>query len=103
MGSGPHERNGVDARPIALLALQNRSGLPRWLGVVTAVALVEQLVETITISGKTGFIAPGGTMDLMLGAYLTTIAFFCTGVAVARTTRDADPLGARTAPKSRLS
>ncbi len=89
--------------PIALLALQGRSGLPRWLGLVTAVALVEQLVETSTIFGKAGFIAPGGPMNLMLGAYLTTIAFVCTGVAVARMTRDADSLGAPTAPKTRLS
>jgi len=50
----------------------------------------------------TGFIAPGGPMNLMLGAYLTTIAFVCTGVAIARMTR-ADSLGTPTAPKTRVS
>ncbi len=40
--------------PVALLALQGRAGLPRWLGVVAAVAAVEQVVETITIFGTTG-------------------------------------------------
>ena len=74
--------------PVALLALQGEAGLPRWLGVVAGVAAVEQLVETITIFGKTGFTAPGGPMNLVLGAYLTTIAFVCTGIAVARVMRE---------------
>jgi hypothetical protein len=74
--------------PVALLALRGQAGLPRWLGMVAAVAVVEQLVETITIFGKTGFIAPGGPMNLVLGGYLTTIAFVCTGIAVARATDD---------------
>ena len=74
--------------PVALLALQGEAGLPRWLGVVTGIAAIEQVVETITIFGKTGFIAPGGPMNLVLGAYLTTIAFVCIGVAIARVTDD---------------
>jgi len=74
--------------PIALLALQGKAGLPKWLGVVTLVAFVEQFVETITIFGRTGFIAPGGPMNLALGAWLTAIAFVCTGIAVAGAARD---------------
>jgi hypothetical protein len=74
--------------PVALLALQGEAGLPRWLGVVAGVAAIEQVVETITIFGRTGFIAPGGPMNLALGAYLTTIAFVCIGVAIARVTDD---------------
>jgi len=74
--------------PVALLALQGQAGLPRWLGAVAGVAAIEQVVETITIFGKTGFIAPGGPMNLVLGAYLTTIAFVCIGVAVARVADD---------------
>jgi hypothetical protein len=52
---------------------------------VTGIALVEQVVETVTIFGDRGFTAPGGPMNLMLGAGLTVIAFVSIGVVVART------------------
>jgi len=71
--------------PIALLGL--RSGppaLPRWLGAVAAVALAEQLVETITIFGRHGFIAPGGPMNVYLGAGLTAVALLSLGIALGR-------------------
>jgi len=72
--------------PIAVLGLRGEARMPRWLGVVAAVAFVEQLVETITITGQRGFTAPGGAMNLQLGAGLTVIALVCTGVAVSRAT-----------------
>ncbi|HXJ33059.1 MAG TPA: hypothetical protein VMS22_03395 [Candidatus Eisenbacteria bacterium] len=56
--------------PVTLLALRGEAGLPRWLGVLGAIAIVEQLVETITIFGETGFTEPGGAMNLQLGAGL---------------------------------
>lgn len=59
--------------PVTLLALRGRAGLPRWLGVVGAVALAEQAVETITIFGTAGFTEPGGAMNLQLGAGLVWI------------------------------
>jgi hypothetical protein len=71
--------------PVTLLALRAEAGLPRWLGYVTGIALVEQVVETVTIFGDRGFTAPGGPMNLMLGAGLTVIAFVSIGVVVART------------------
>lgn len=74
--------------PITIVALRAEAGLPRWLGYVTGVALVEQLVETITIFGDKGFIAPGGPMNLLLGAGLTVIALVAVGIVVARTTTD---------------
>ena len=59
--------------PVTLLAIRGRAGLPRWLGVVGAVAFAEQAVETITIFGSTGFTQPGGAMNMQLGAGLTLI------------------------------
>ena len=56
--------------PVTLLALSGRAGLPRWLGVLGAVAVVEQAVETVTIFGRSGFTEPGGAMNLQLGAGL---------------------------------
>jgi hypothetical protein len=53
------------------------------LALVSGVALVEQIVETITIFGHEGFIAPGGPMNLQLGAWLTTVALVCTGIVLA--------------------
>jgi hypothetical protein len=74
--------------PIALLGLQGRPPvLPRWLGVVAALALVEQLVETVTIFGRHGFIAPGGPMNIYLGAGLTAIALLSLGIALAGSER----------------
>jgi hypothetical protein len=72
--------------PVALLGLR-RAALPRWLGGVAAVALAEQLVETITIFGRHGFIAPGGPMNVYLGAGLTAVALLSLGVALARSGR----------------
>ena len=70
--------------PVVLLALRGEAGLPRWLGVVGAVAVVEQLVETITVFGRHGFIAPGGPMNVYLGAGLVALALLGLGFAVAR-------------------
>jgi len=57
--------------PVTLLALRGRAGLPRWLGVLGAVAFTEQAIETVTIFGWTGFTQPGGAMNMQLGAGLT--------------------------------
>ena len=56
--------------PVTLLALRGQE-LPRWLGVLGAVAFAEQAVETVTIFGSAGFTEPGGAMNLLLGAGLT--------------------------------
>jgi hypothetical protein len=70
--------------PVVLLALRGGAGLPRWLGLLAGLAAVEQLVETITIFGDDGFIAPGGGMNIFLGAGLTGIALLAIGIVVAR-------------------
>lgn len=74
--------------PIAILGWQRRAGLPRWLGIVAAIALIEQIVETITIFGHRGFIAPGGPMNLYLGGPLFLIVVVALGVTVARAIPD---------------
>jgi hypothetical protein len=74
--------------PIAILGWQRRAGLPRWLGIIAAIALIEQIVETITIFGRRGFIAPGGPMNLSLGAPLFLIVFVALGITVARAIPD---------------
>jgi hypothetical protein len=56
--------------PVTWLALRGEAGLPRWLGVVGAIACAEQTIETITIFGRAGFTEPGGAMNLQLGAGL---------------------------------
>jgi apolipoprotein N-acyltransferase len=70
--------------PVTLLALRGAAGLPRWLGVLGAVALAEQLVETVTIFGRHGFIAPGGPMNIYLGAGLVAVSLLGLGIATAR-------------------
>ena len=49
-----------------------------------AIAVTEQLIETITIFGRHGFIAPGGPMNVYLGAGLVAVALLSLAVAAAR-------------------
>jgi hypothetical protein len=70
--------------PVVVLSWGARAALPRWLGVVGGIALTEQVIETMTIFGRTGFTAPGGPMNLLLGAGLVSIWWLCLGVWLAR-------------------
>jgi hypothetical protein len=47
--------------------------IPRWLTVFGLVAFAEQAIETVTVFGTHGFVAPGGDMNVLLGAALTAI------------------------------
>lgn len=67
--------------PIAIVGL--RGGWPTWLGALAAVAVVEQAVETTTVFGHHGFMAPGGGMNVYLGAALTAAALIGAVVTVA--------------------
>jgi hypothetical protein len=75
--------------PIAILGLRGGDrGLPRWLGVVSALALAEQLIETITIFGHDGFLAPGGPMNSFVGAGAVVVAWFSLAISLTRTAAD---------------
>jgi hypothetical protein len=63
--------------------------LPAWVGVLAAVTMAEQLVETITVFGTKGFIAAGGPMNTMLGAGLTVLTWLVAGVTASRRPLDA--------------
>jgi hypothetical protein len=70
--------------PVTHLALTGQAGLPQFLGWLTGVTLVEQVVESITIFGTHGFTEPGGPMNLQLGAGLTTVSLLAIGIVIAR-------------------
>jgi apolipoprotein N-acyltransferase len=70
--------------PVAVLALRDRAGLPRWVGVLCGLAVAEQLAETVTVFGRHGFLAPGGAMNVVVGAGVTAVALIGVGVALAR-------------------
>jgi hypothetical protein len=67
--------------PIGLGAWRGECGLPRWLAWFTLVFAVEQSIESITVFGKRGFIAPGGPMNFTLGAGLFLVWVISAGVA----------------------
>jgi hypothetical protein len=67
--------------PVGLTAWRREGGLPRWLGWLTIVFVAEQSVESITVFGKSGFIAPGGPMNFMLGAGLLLVWVIAAGAA----------------------
>ena len=58
---------------VTWLAISGKSNLPRWLGVLGAVVMAEQAIEMVTIFGSTGFTAPGGAMNMQLGAGLYSV------------------------------
>lgn len=70
------------AAPVGWAAQRGEGGWPRWVAWLTAVLVVEQLAETVTLFGKSGFIAPGGAMNFILGAGLFVV--WLIAVAAAR-------------------
>jgi hypothetical protein len=58
---------------VTVLGLRARPMIPRWLTALGVLAFTEQLAETITVFGTHGFLAPGGGMNLLLGAGLTAV------------------------------
>jgi hypothetical protein len=55
---------------VAVLGFGPSPVVPRWLGWLSVVFFAEQAVETVTVFGSSGFIAPGGTMNVYLGGVL---------------------------------
>jgi hypothetical protein len=72
------------AGAIGVAAWRGDGGLPRWLAYFSAVFALEQAIETITIFGKSGFIAPGGDMNFQLGAGLLFVWVIALGVATSQ-------------------
>ena len=58
---------------VTVLGLRATPAIPRWLTVLGALAFLEQAIETITVFGTSGFTAPGGDMNLRLGALVTLV------------------------------
>lgn len=75
---------------IAVGALRE-GAFPRWVGYLAAVTFVEQLIETITVTGTRGFMGAGGPMNTILGAGLTVLAWLIAGITASRR-----PIGAAT-------
>jgi hypothetical protein len=55
------------AAAVAALGVGVSPIIPRWLTWLSAIFILEQAIETITVFGQAGFIAPGGTMNVYLG------------------------------------
>ena len=67
--------------PIGLTAWRREGGFPRWFAWATAIFAAEQAVESITVFGHRGFLAPGGAMNFTLGAGLFVVWIVLAGVA----------------------
>ncbi len=69
------------AGPVVWAARLGR--FPRWMALIAAVFLVEQVVAVLTIIGPVGsFIAPGGPLVIFGGGVLFGVFFFALGLAV---------------------
>ena len=58
------------AAAIAVLGFGASPIIPRWLAWLSVVFFLEQAIETVTVFGQTGSIAPGGAMNVYLGGVL---------------------------------
>jgi hypothetical protein len=58
---------------VTVLGLGPNPLIPRWLMLLGAITFTEQAIETITVFGTHGFTAPGGDMNIVLGAGLTLL------------------------------
>jgi hypothetical protein len=69
---GPLVNGSTTTMAIAVAALGFGASpiIPRWLAWLSVIFLLEQAIETITVFGQSGFIAPGGTMNAYLGGVL---------------------------------
>jgi len=69
---GPLVNGSTTAMAAAVAALGFRASpeIPRWLTWLSAIFFLEQAFETVTVFGHTGFIAPGGTMNVYLGGLI---------------------------------
>jgi len=69
---GPLVNGSTTAMAVAIAALGLGTApiVPRWLMWLSIVFFAEQAIETITVFGHTGFIAPGGPMNVYLGGII---------------------------------
>lgn len=58
------------AAPVMVLGFGKSRLIPGWLGWLSVVFFAEQAIETITVFGSSGFLAPGGGMNLYLGGVI---------------------------------
>ena len=69
---GPLVNGSTTAMALAIAALGfGRSPIiPVWLKWLSVIFFLEQAIETVTVFGRTGFIAPGGAMNVYLGGVI---------------------------------
>ena len=58
------------ALAIATMGFGTSPMIPPWLTWLSVIFFAEQAIETVTVFGHTGFIAPGGTMNVYLGGII---------------------------------
>jgi hypothetical protein len=58
------------ALPFILLGFGAAAMIHRWLAWLSVALFLEQGIETITVFGRSGFLAPGGVMNLYLGGLI---------------------------------
>jgi type IV secretory pathway protease TraF len=73
----------VMAGAVAMAAFQ-AGALPRWFGWLSALFAMEQLIEVATVYGDSGFGAPGGDWNNVVGAALLAMWILGLGVALSR-------------------
>jgi hypothetical protein len=58
------------AGTVAALGFGKSPVIPRWLAGLSCLFALEQVIETMTVFGKSGFFSPGGTMNVYVGGIL---------------------------------
>lgn len=79
--------------PVGVAAWRRDGHLPVWLAGVSAVVAVEQVIESFTVFGTAGPVAPGGTLNMTVGPVLFLIWLVAAGVAASAPTTGPAPAG----------
>lgn len=65
------------------LAVFGHNSLPRYVGWISALFVVEQLIETVTFYGDSGFAAPGGDFNAVVGGGFFAVWLLALGFGLA--------------------
>lgn len=92
---GPIVNGATMTMSVAFIPLASGAAplIPRWLGWLSVVFFVEQAIETITVFGESGFLAPGGAMNLYLGGAIGMAWVIGVMVWAHKRLRSPDPFG----------
>jgi len=79
------------SQALAIVVAARAGSVPAWLGGLSLAFAIEQLAESASIFGNSGFLAPGGDMNALVGPLFYAIWSVGLGVAAGRVADEEAP------------